>query len=561
MTDDLFKLQQKLQRHHAHADAAGQASLEDLQPSLLLAALKDQTTLNGLLRRQLDKLYELTRIGSWTLDPLTACFHLSKEAQAVLELSARPLLPLADFASLISDELVFRNAIESCLSHGLAVDKKLGLRTAKGNMRWVHLAAEADVIGERVVRINGTIQDISDQHAQTIALHESEARFREMVASLSDGFVTLSGAPLRISHVTESMVEISGYAEASYLNLSLHTFYSHVHPDDSLALYDALRLAEERKDKQVRLTFRAKHANGSYYWREDQATLSYDDRVGLSKIFIICRDVSQHVEAEEALLKAKEEAQHANKIKSDFLSSMSHELRTPMTGVLGMTELLLETQLDDEQRDFAETAYGSGRSLLTLLNDVLDFSRLEADRMPITLCPANIKQMAEEACLLMSAAAEKKGLVLLLDFDANCPPTVTVDVDRLRQVLLNLLGNAIKFTNVGTVIVSFMATQIGKSSSGRGHWELQIAVRDSGIGIPKSEQASLFDAFTQVIEVNHKTEPGTGLGLAITHKLVTLMGGRLELDSAPQQGSTFTATLEVDGPQVPCARACPSAVC
>ncbi|MES1162615.1 MAG: ATP-binding protein, partial [Rhizobacter sp.] len=246
--------------------------------------------------------------------------------------------------------------------------------------------------------------------------------------------------------------------------------------------------------------------------------------------------------ANESLKRAKEAADAANTAKSQFLATMSHEIRTPMNGVLGALELLRGSKLDTQQRRLVKTAASSGESLMMILNDVLDHSKIEAGKLNLMRLPLSLHATASSVVALFRANAQAKGLTLVLDLGPGVVDRVIGDAQRLKQVLLNLVGNAIKFTERGSVSLELSALSGQTPYAAR----VRFKVLDSGIGVPPDAMNRLFQPFQQVETARGKRHGGTGLGLAISQKIIEAMGGRIEVDSRPGRGSSFHFDLGFD---------------
>ncbi len=285
-------------------------------------------------------------------------------------------------------------------------------------------------------------------------------------------------------------------------------------------------------------TFPLRRYDGAFRWFLTRMLPLKDEHGRVTLWFGSNTDVTEQKEAESLLRQAKESAESATRAKSDFLANMSHEIRTPMNGVIGMTELLLDTQLNDIQRDYAETIRTSGEALLTVINDILDFSKIEAGKLNLDETDFDLHTLMEGVADLLAPRAQQKGLEITCRIAAEVPGRLRGDPVRIRQVLTNLAGNSVKFTDQGEVNLEARVLEKDEDKA-----TLRILVRDTGIGIPEDRQDCVFDSFTQIEGGNSRPHGGTGLGLTICRKLIDLMGGGIGLESRLGVGSIFWIEL------------------
>ena len=424
-------------------------------------------------------------------------------------------------------------------------DRSYRLRTADGRFVWVegNPTLVRNSHGEPVALIS-QLRDINERRLALDALAESEARYRIIAENATD-IVSRTAANGRLVYLSPSLKEMLGYEPEELVGRSMFSF---LHPDDrptQIPIYQEI-LSGERTGK-TSLTYRLRHKEGHWVWVESNPIL-IRDRDGAPYEFIdVTRDVSARVKLETDLRAARDAAEEAAKVKSAFLANMSHEIRTPLTAILGFTDLLADqSDLPDTARTRVARVAGAGQALLSIVNDVLDFSKLEAGHFEITPRPVAPEQMLREALLMFSPQAEAKGLALAFE-PVDLPAGLSIDPDRLRQILLNLIGNAIKFTDKGCVRLAASYD----AAAGR----LSVSVADTGAGMTKAAQAKLFQRFSQVDATITRRHGGTGLVLAICKGLVEAMGGEIRVVSKAGAGSTFYFQIEAPLAELPVASA------
>ncbi|QZN98521.1 PAS domain-containing hybrid sensor histidine kinase/response regulator [Chenggangzhangella methanolivorans] len=397
-----------------------------------------------------------------------------------------------------------------------------------------------------------TVRDVSEGVAAQSALRDSEARFRVLAENASE-LIILGHDDGRLSYISPASERLLGFTPAELGAMSLADY---VHPDDMEQLLAATgRLS--RGAAEVSVVYRALHKTRGWISVEGGFRRIPSATGDEPTIVATYRDVSGRMRQDEALRHAKDaaetaraQAEAASRAKSDFLASMSHEIRTPLNGILGYTDLLLEEDgLDAGHIRLVERIQSAGAALLTVVNDILDFSEIESGK--VELDPRfMLETLVDNTVSIVRGQATHKRLALEVEVDPAAPRALIGDQDRLRQVLLNLLNNAVKFTPSGSVTLS--VEQIGVSSRGA---RLRFAVTDTGIGIPHEKRARLFERFSQVDGTIRREFGGSGLGLAISKTLVELMGGDIGVDSTPGKGSRFwlEVALPVAGEAEPAA--------
>ena len=436
---------------------------------------------------------------------------------------------------------VFRQMWET-ISHGQVWHGQICNRARSGSLYWVNATIVPllgpDGLPEQYIGIRTDITRTKEMEAElSEQLHLVEELIEAIPLPLY--FKNTAGRYIRVNRAFELLI---GTSREAILGQTIHAILS----DEDAALHltrDAELLASGGVQSYEATIHSRNGVRHDTLYRKVALTRRDGTVTGLLGAII---DITERKQAEQEILRAKEAAEAASQAKSDFLANMSHEIRTPMNGVIGMTELALDTALSEEQREYLSIVKSSAESLLTILNDILDFSKIEAGKLLVEQINFDLHRVVADTLKSLALRAHEKGLELVCDLGSEVPRHVLGDPSRLRQVLVNLIGNAIKFTERGEIAVQARLENADSAAA-----EVRFAVRDTGIGIAPEKQSLIFDAFAQEDSSTTRKYGGTGLGLSISRKLVELMGGHMRLDSQVGIGSIFSFTVRLQHDTAP----------
>ena len=408
-----------------------------------------------------------------------------------------------------------------------------------GEVRW--LASRGEILKDpdgRPARAIGTITDVTERKQLEEKL--SYATESLNIAQAAAGLATFDFNFRRNSRIcSENFHTLLGIPPWTKLD-DLNLLMSRVHPDDAARSRSApLEATPDAPSYQCE--YRVMLDGGSERWIAEKATVSWGASGEMTRITGAIVDITERKHAEQATLDAKLSAEAANRAKSNFLANVSHEIRTPMNGVIGMSQILAETNLDSTQREYVDIIRGSANALLSLINDVLDLSKIEADRLELESVDFDLRDLIYDTVAAMALQSAAKGIEMIVSIGGDRPVLARGDPGRLRQIIMNLIGNAIKFTHEGYVVL-----EAGGKLEPNGRLGLRIEVTDTGIGIPADRVDRLFKSFSQIDSSTTRHYGGTGLGLSIVKRLAELMGGTVGVRSEVGAGSTFWVTVEVD---------------
>lgn len=377
------------------------------------------------------------------------------------------------------------------------------------------------------------VTDITKQVENERLIAQSERKFRNLFELSPIGIVLLDCDNGKFIEFNQSLLESTGYTESEFLQLSSNE----ITPEEFWELDYQKNLSVDFGEKIIPYEKELIKKNGKRFpVLINGIKLELADKQ--TGFLVLVQDITAQKTAEKELLSAKESAEQANQAKSQFLANMSHEMRTPLNGILGFTELLLETEVDETQKKYLSTVFESAQSLLSIINDILSFSKNEVGQLTLSNNQLSLFDLTEQALNVIKFDAFQKGLEVLIHVDENLPDTIVADALRLKQVLINLLGNAVKFTDQG--MIELRLRLIEKTDA---HVEVKFSVIDTGVGISEEAKLNVFQAFMQEDNSSTRKYGGTGLGLSICNQLLSLMNSRLKLDTKKGEGSTFSFTI------------------
>ena len=509
-------------------------------------------------RERLDFVLRSAEVGAWDWDIPAGVATWDDTIVALYGMAPGVLEgPWQSFdPSVHPDDLeTLETAIDRCLETGAPYEAEFRVLRADGAVAYVAERGRVtyDAAGEPV-RMSGVTWDITRRRATEESLRETTAYLQNLL-DYANAPIIVWDPQFRITRFNHAFELLTGLTAGDAIGKSLEILFPPASSEASMRHIRETVGGERWEVVEIGIL----HVDGSertVLWNS-ATVFESDSRTPVATI-AQGQDITERKRAEDSLHRAKEqmeaanwelavaarranqlalEAESASSAKSEFLANMSHEIRTPMNGVIGMTELLLDTDLDWEQRDYALTVQNSAEALLTIINDILDFSKIEAGKLEMETLDFDLRSAVEDTCDLPALHAQGKGLELTALVEADVPSALRGDPGRLRQVLTNIIGNAIKFTDSGEVAVSVALVEEAETAA-----TLRFEVRDTGIGIPAEKLDMLFESFTQADASTTRRFGGTGLGLTISRRLVQLMGGEIGVQSVPGVGSTFWFT-------------------
>ena len=502
----------------------------------------------------LERTGRLAGIGGWEFDVRSQTVRWSPETYRIHEVDPAVSPPPADALQFFAPQArpLLEQAFAAAVSQGTRYDLELPFVTAGGKHKWVRTVGEAEIVDGQVVRLLGALQDITERKRAEEEMNRTSSLLAAVLDAASEVSIIAADIGGTITLFNTGAERLLGYERSEVVGTqNVLTF----HDRNELRLRAQALSAETGRSVRTGLALidpaALSRPNEWTHRRKDGSAV----RVSLSVTAMrdadghcygylgVAHDISRQKEYEHSLQAAAQAAQRANEAKSQFLANMSHEIRTPLNALLGVGHLLADTPLDDDQRRLLTKSQIAGRSLLGIVNEVLDLAKIEAGELALEAALFLPHRLLHDVDVLFRAQAEAKGIAFDLAFVGDVPPCLVGDAQRVRQILVNLVGNALKFTSQGSVRVALQVLDQSASQV-----RLRCSVRDTGIGIDAAAQQRLFKPFSQADASTTRRYGGTGLGLSIVHQLAQAMGGEVGMTSEPGLGSEFWAVLSLAVP-------------
>ncbi len=509
--------------------------------SVVVTEITDRkNALDGLKEREIQLLQaqKTANMGSWTLDLRSSELFWSENTAGVLEIEPQVLknADLDYFLSLVhpEDRHLFKNSSFYDANKSL---KRFDHRliTPKGNLKYLSTVTGQKITNQdgEVIKIVGIIQDITERKRAEIEFHNTERRFRNVLENIRLIALTLD-VEGNVLFCNEFLADMMGLKTE---DLTGKNWLEEFSTTEFNEIYKANILTDNINSQHQNILISRYGEERMINWFN---TILKDETGAIVGMTSIGEDITELLKSKEELIKSKEDAEKASSYKSDFLSTMSHEIRTPMNAVIGITHLLMADEPTPNQMENLNTLKYSAENLLSLINDILDYNKIEAGKMKIEYTPFNLKDFAKNVHNSFIGKAKEKGIELDLDLDNSIPVNVLTDKLRLSQVLNNLIGNAVKFTPKGKVSI-----RVIKVDQNPNEVLVKFEIQDTGIGISKSQSQKIFEPFIQESDSTSREFGGTGLGLAITKRLIDLLDGEISYKSIQGQGTTFEFTISM----------------
>ncbi|MHA6727384.1 PAS domain-containing hybrid sensor histidine kinase/response regulator [Chryseobacterium sp. A301] len=490
-----------------------------------------------LTKEMLMQTNEIARVGSWQLDIKSqklSWSEITKEIHGVSQNYNPTLEQALEFYPMNQREEV-EELVKRAIEQHENYDAEVNLVREDGSRIWVRLKGRAVIEEGQSVGIFGVIQDISKEKQIVTELEEKQAMLSSFIRHAPVAIVMLD-KELNYLIATERWGQEFGLGSHELIGKNLLEIYPNI-PQERKKIYLDATKGITYKEENVRVQLEGK-SNAQTFGLIVTPWMYQNKEI--AGVMISAQNNTDSVKTSEELKESKVLAERASKAKSEFLANMSHEIRTPLNGVIGFSDLLLQTPLNEIQSQYLKYINESGETLLNLINDILDFSKIESGKMELFIEKFELQSLTSQVINIILYQAQKKNLELLLNIEPTLPHTVFLDVARTKQVLINLLGNALKFTEEGEIELKLEQKEIDDT-----HLTIRFSVRDSGIGIPIEKQQRIFDAFTQEDSSVSKKYGGTGLGLTISNNILGYMDSHLSLESTLGEGSTFSFDLKV----------------